>query len=145
MSPGAAGGNSLYNTFCSHSTSFCKALPRCEILFFSDLGISAYVWPSYSKHASQPSKWSACIYLKPAVALTKVRRSTSLHNLALRQESAIETQLRLAQWQNSPPSFLERQSAPFQVPHSTQKCRLLVRTYLQSQLIAYGTPSHPEL
>ncbi|KAK3112296.1 factor activating pos9 [Teratosphaeriaceae sp. CCFEE 6253] len=38
-----------------HSTSFASARPRCEILFFASFGISAYVWPSYSKHASQPA------------------------------------------------------------------------------------------
>lgn len=46
----------LYTSCLSHSTSFASALPRWEILFFSTLGISAYVWPSYSKHASQPKK-----------------------------------------------------------------------------------------
>lgn len=46
-----------YDTLLSsHSVSFARALPRCEILFFSALGISAYVWPSYSKHASQPGQ-----------------------------------------------------------------------------------------
>lgn len=44
-----------YTSCFSHSVSFSSALPRCEILFFSALGISAYVWPSYSKHASQPA------------------------------------------------------------------------------------------
>ena len=43
-----------YTSCFNHSTSFASALPRCEISFFSALGISAYVWPSYSKQASQP-------------------------------------------------------------------------------------------
>jgi hypothetical protein len=47
---------SIYNSCLSHSTSLARALPRCEILFFSTFGISAYVWPSYSKQASQPGK-----------------------------------------------------------------------------------------
>ena len=40
----------------NHSLSFSSALPRWEILFFSSLAISAYVWPSggYSKAESQP-------------------------------------------------------------------------------------------
>ena len=46
----------LFYSVCawSHSVSLANALPRCEILFFSTLGISAYVWPSYSKQASHP-------------------------------------------------------------------------------------------
>ena len=38
----------------SHSLSLSSALPRWLILFFSLLSISAYVWPLYSKHESQP-------------------------------------------------------------------------------------------
>jgi hypothetical protein len=38
----------------SHALSLSSAFPRCEILFFSLLSISAYVVPSYSKHESQP-------------------------------------------------------------------------------------------
>lgn len=38
----------------SHAFSLSSALPLCEILFFSTFGISAYVWPSYSKAESQP-------------------------------------------------------------------------------------------
>lgn len=48
---------SAYVSCFSHSTSFASAFPRCEITFFLSLGISAYVWPSYSKQASQPA-WS---------------------------------------------------------------------------------------
>lgn len=34
----------FYSTLLfSHSFSLSSALPRCEILFFSDFGISAYV------------------------------------------------------------------------------------------------------
>jgi hypothetical protein len=39
----------------SHSFSLSRAFARWLILFFSLLSISAYVWPSYSKHESQPS------------------------------------------------------------------------------------------
>lgn len=48
------GFGSIYTSCFNHSTSFSSAFPRCEILFFSALGISAYVWSSYSKQASQP-------------------------------------------------------------------------------------------
>jgi hypothetical protein len=39
----------------NQSFNFCNALPRWEILFFSDFSISAYVLPSYSKQESHPS------------------------------------------------------------------------------------------
>jgi hypothetical protein len=39
----------------NHSFNLSSAFPRCEILFFSLLSISAYVFPSYSKHESQPA------------------------------------------------------------------------------------------
>lgn len=46
------------STFCAnHSFNFSNALPRWLILFFSLLSISAYVWPSYSKHESQPTSY----------------------------------------------------------------------------------------
>jgi len=51
-----------YTSCFSHSTSFANARPRCEILFFSSFGISAYVWPSYSKHASHPATRSVLPY-----------------------------------------------------------------------------------
>jgi len=43
----------------SQALSFSSALPRWEILFFSSLGISAYVRPSYSNAESQPAHSSA--------------------------------------------------------------------------------------
>lgn len=39
----------------SQALSLSSALPRCEMRFFSALSISAYVWPWYSKHESQPT------------------------------------------------------------------------------------------
>lgn len=46
---------SSYTLTFNHSTSLASALPRCEILFFSALSISAYVClPSYSNAESQP-------------------------------------------------------------------------------------------
>jgi hypothetical protein len=43
-----------FDLLANHSFNLSNAFPRCEILFFSLLSISAYVWPSYSKHESQP-------------------------------------------------------------------------------------------
>jgi len=42
----------------SQTLSFSRALPRWEILFFSSLGISAYVRPSYSNAESHPMQLS---------------------------------------------------------------------------------------
>lgn len=59
----ASTSQSVYTSCFSQSTSFASAFPRCEILFFSALGISAYVWPSYSKQASQPAV--LCQFIAP--------------------------------------------------------------------------------
>lgn len=48
------GRDYAFGRLASHSFSLSSALARCDILFFSLLSISAYVWPSYSKHESQP-------------------------------------------------------------------------------------------
>jgi hypothetical protein len=82
--------NLVVHSVClsSHSVNLANALPRCEILFFSTLGISAYVWPSYSKQASHPvAHISFCSTLQGKSELTEVGGTTSLDNLALSYES----------------------------------------------------------
>jgi hypothetical protein len=77
---------SIYNSCLSHSTSLARALPRCEILFFSTFGISAYVWPSYSKQASQPGKRKE---ISKSVSFIPPKR---VHEETYRNQSAHEPQ-----------------------------------------------------
>lgn len=67
----------VYTSCFSHSTSFARARPRCEILFFSALGISAYVWPSYSKQASQPGVLSQSLSIHDMI-VSGTHRSQSV-------------------------------------------------------------------
>jgi hypothetical protein len=94
--------NSLRNySVClsSHSVNLANALPRCEILFFSTLGISAYVWPSYSKQASHPvAHVSFCSTLQGKDKLTEVGGATSLDNLALPYDSVHSSSAGLGLW-----------------------------------------------
>jgi hypothetical protein len=75
---------SIYNSCLSHSTSLARALPRCEILFFSTFGISAYVWPSYSKQASQPGR--------NKIVSLRIRYLRVMHKASYRNQSAHEPQ-----------------------------------------------------
>nr|POE56779.1 hypothetical protein CFP56_33751 [Quercus suber] len=86
--------NAFQTSSFNQSTSFANALPRCEISFFASLGISAYVWPSYSKHASQPGNLSASknnptppLNEWPAstdhASLTEIRRTSGFYDFAL--------------------------------------------------------------
>lgn len=56
MDGAGAGGREAQTPSFSHAFSLSSALPRCEILFFAALSISAYVWPSYSNAESHPRR-----------------------------------------------------------------------------------------
>lgn len=129
------------HTSCfNHSFSFSSARPRCEILFFSAIGISAYVWPSYSKHASHPmwmleprhvNRHSRTILPK----CVGPRAGTILPCLQRQLSSSI----REAKSRHSHPSDPETPAPPSPDPHSTQKYIQPGQTYLQSQRAGDGT------
>lgn len=68
----------------NHALSLSSAFPRCEILFFSLLSISAYVVPSYSKQESQPGVFSMFPQLQRHHVLTEHRRPSTRNQLAVR-------------------------------------------------------------
>lgn len=131
------------HTSClSHSTSFASALPRCEILFFSTLGISAYVWPSYSKHASQPgeraSQLSSCESDDWEISSY---RSQSAHEQQQFYPTPAVSTLALAHATivlNIPQSCPGRQWARGQVLRSRRMCRPPGRTCYRSLRAACG-------
>jgi len=105
------------STFCAnHSFNLSSAFPRWDILFFSLLSISAYVWPSYSKHESQPANSLA---------------STS-HYFAPRPLTH-QTQYSPGSPPTSHPSYPETTPARAPGPRSTRTCTRLARICRRSR------------
>lgn len=141
-------GRMLYTSCFNHSTSFSSAFPRCEILFFSALGISAYVWPSYSKHASQPVQVSF-------VESSPVYRRFTYRNLLGRDIRQFYPALSISictvhaapvdERDDSPLSAPGTRWAQRPVPRSMQKCTRPARTCPRSLPTVYGIAQLPAL
>ena len=78
-------GGSYCCRLSSQAESFSRALKRCEILFFSALSISAYVFPSYSKIGSQPyvARSAVSQSSRKRTFRTEPRRPSRMHDLPL--------------------------------------------------------------
>ena len=137
----------LYYTSCfNHSFSFSSAFPRCEIWFFFSLAISAYVSPSYSKHASQPGITES---VAPKTCWTHSEAHQNVSVLLLAQSypahpSALPTTATRTT-SDSRPSGPEISTLHSPDPRNTQKYISLVQIYRRNQRGVYRVVLRPKL